>query len=196
MTGLSLCCLTDGKGWECCAAFPRRHIRHGDPSSRLYGRCLKHRRTQCSSPAALARNKADVAVRGKMKRGTAKESERQTTKKAKRLGRIRPTGNLRTLLRRLRSTFEVILAKSAQGKLFVTTMKTIDCFLEKPSINAQRTVASQLPTSSSYLPTARQACPSRRGCLKSVRPCTPVQAKTSPRAGFAAMSGIGQVGSW
>jgi hypothetical protein len=38
--------------------------------------------------------------------------------------------------------------------------------------------------------------PVSAGCLKSVRPCTPVQAKTSPRAGFAAMSGIGQVGSW
>ena len=115
MAGLSHCCLTDGKGWECGAAFQRRHIRHGDSTAPLYGRCLKHRTAQCSSAASLANQKAADAARCKMRQGTAKESERQTTKKAKRLGRIRPTGNLRTLLRRLRSTFEVILAKSARA---------------------------------------------------------------------------------
>jgi hypothetical protein len=111
--GQSLCCLTNGNGWECGAPFPRRHIRLGDASSPLYVRCLKHRMSQYSSDAAIGRRKAHMAVTRKMKRGTAKESERQTKKKTKQLGRILPTGDVRKLLRRLRPTFEGILAKSA-----------------------------------------------------------------------------------
>ncbi len=193
MTGLSSCCLTDGKGWECRAAFPRRHIRHGDASSKLYGRCLKHRVAQYSSPAALARQKDTDAARGKMRRGTAEESERQAKKKAKHLGRILPTGNLRTLLRRLRSKFKGILAKSAQGKLFVTTMKTIDCFLEMPVIQRPKDCRVAVVDGELMSPDGETGLPVSAGLFQIGTACTPAQAKTSHA--HAAISGTGQVGS-
>jgi hypothetical protein len=193
MAGESRCALK-GKRWECGAPFQREHIRHGDPTAPLYLRCFKHRSAQIASPASLAGKKATDAVRDKKKQGTAKESERQKTRKAKQRNRIRPTGNLRTLLRRLRPTFKEILAKSAQGKLFVTTMKTIDCFLEKPVNEQDCAVACfdvELMSSD-----GETGLPVWTGLFQIGTACTPVQAKTSPRAGFAAMSGIGQVGSW
>jgi hypothetical protein len=124
--GQSLCCLTDGKGWECRAAFPRQHILHGDPSSKLHGKCLKHRLSQYSSSTARANHTARRAVYRKMRQGTAKESERQKKKRAKKLGRSIPTGDLRKFLRLLRPTFADKLAETARGKLFAATMETID----------------------------------------------------------------------
>ncbi len=132
MAGTSLCRQRNSRGWVCGEPFPRQHIRPGDASSRLFVNCFKHRMAQMSSPESIARTRAAAAVSDKMKRHTVKESERQIKKKAKQCGRPVPSGDLRELLRRLRHKFAAILAKSAHGKLFAGTMKTIDRFLEMP----------------------------------------------------------------
>jgi hypothetical protein len=195
MAGQSLCTLTDGKGWECCAPFPRRHIRHGDPTSKLHTKCFKHRGVQYSSPASLARQKASMAVVNKMKQGTPEESERQKRKKAKQLGRELPTGDLRKLLRRLRPTFREILAKSGHGKLFAATMETIDRFFEMPLNQRPYDCPVAVFDVELMSPDGMTGLPVSAGLFQIGTACTPVQAKTSPRAGFAAMSGTGQVGS-
>ena len=105
--------------------FPREHIRHGDSTAKLYVRCLKHSREQCSSAAALARQKAVAAAR-------TQQDERQTIKQEKQLGRPLPAGNLRKLLCRLRPAFAAKLAETAQGKLFAATMMKIDGFFQMP----------------------------------------------------------------
>jgi len=197
MAGQSLCTLTDGKGWECCAPFPRRHIRHGDPTSRLYTQCFQHRAMQYSSrsPASLARHRASLAVVDKKKRGTPEESERQKKKKAKQHGRILPTGDLRTLLLRLRPAFDELLAKSVHGKLFVATMETIDRFFEMPLNQRPNDCRVAVFDVELMSPDGKKGLPVSAGLFEVGTACTPVQAKTSPRAGFAAMSGTGQVGS-
>ena len=91
--------------------FPREHIRHGDSTAKLYVRCLKHSREQCSSAAALARQKAVAAAR-------TQQDERQTIKQETQLGRPLPAGNLRKLLC---PAFAAKLAETAQGKLFAAT---------------------------------------------------------------------------
>jgi hypothetical protein len=85
---------------------------------------------QYSSAASLARQKEATAVYNNKKQGTAKESERQKSKKARQLGREVPAGDLRALLQDLRPTFAATLAKTAQGRLFATTMKTIDEYFQ------------------------------------------------------------------
>ena len=114
-----------------------------------------------------------------MKRGTAKESERQKRKKARQHGRILPTGNLRTLLRRLRPTFEGILAKSAQGKLFVTTMKTIDCFLEMPLNQRPKDCSIAVADVELMSADGETGLPVSAGLFQIGTACRPVQAKTS-----------------
>ncbi len=113
MAGESLCRHTDGRSWVCGAPFPRQHIRPGDASSRLFVTCLKHRMAQMSSPESIARKRAAGIENSKMRRGTAKESERQIQKKAKQLGRPVPTGDLRELLRRVRHTFALQLRSNS-----------------------------------------------------------------------------------
>ncbi len=196
MAGQSLCRQSDGRSWVCGAAFPRRHIRPGDASSRLFVKCLKHRVAQMSSAESIARTKAAVAVNDKMKRRTAKESERQKKKKAKQLGRPVPTGDLRELLRRLRHTFAAILAKSAQGKLFAATMERIDRFFKMPVNERPEDCAVACFDVELMSSDGETGLPVWTGLFQIGTACAPVQAKTSPRAGFAAMSGIGQVGSW
>jgi hypothetical protein len=130
MAGESLCNQSNGNGWRCDKQFPRTHVRFGDPNSELHKKCPQHRTGQCSSAASLARQKEATAERNKLKRGTKKESERQKTKKAKQLDREVPAGDLRALLRGLGPTFRAKLAKTAQGRLYVTTMETIDAYFQ------------------------------------------------------------------
>ncbi len=110
----------------CGAPFSREHIRHGDSTAPLYGKCFRHRTAQSLSPAALARQKENDAARRKMRRGTPEESKRQANKRAKKLARPIPTGDLRKFLRLLRPAFTAKLAETAHGKLFAATMETID----------------------------------------------------------------------
>jgi hypothetical protein len=170
-------------------------MRHGDSTSKLYRKCPKHRNLQCSSAASLARQAASRAVAHKKKRRTPEESERQKKKKAKQLGRTLPTGDLRTLLRRLRPKFGEILAKSAHGKLFTATMETIDRFFEMPLNQRPRDCRVAVFDVELMSPDGMTGLPVSAGLFEVGTACTPVQAKMSPRAGFAAMSGTGQVGS-
>ena len=190
-----LVCNHYGKRSQCGKPFPRTHLRFGDPTSMLHKRCPQHRTAQSSSAASLARQKEDTAVRDKLKQGTKEESERQKKKKAKQLGRILPTGDLRTLLRRLRPTFGEILAKSGHGKLFAATMETIDRFFEMPLNQRPRDCRVAVFDVELMSPDGMTGLPVSSGLFEVGTACTPVQAKTSPRAGFAAMSGTGQVGS-
>ena len=136
-----------------------------------------------------------MAVYRKMRQGTAKESERQKKKRAKKLGRSIPTGDLRKFLRRLRLTFAAKLAGTAQGKLFAATMKEIDRVLEMPLHQRPKDCAVAVFDVEMLHPDSKTGLPVSAGLFEVGTACTPVQAKTSPRAGFAAMSGTGQVGS-
>ena len=145
--------------------------------------------------ACVPRAAESEQVVDQMKRGTPEESERQKKKKAKQLGRILPTGDLRTLLRRLRPTFGEILAKSGHGKLFAATMETSDRFFEMPLNQRPKDCAVAVFDVELMSPDGMTGLHVSAGLFEVGTACTPVQAKTSPRAGFAAMSGTGQVGS-
>jgi hypothetical protein len=123
-----------------------------------------------------------------LKRGTKEESERQKIKKAKQLDRELPAGDLRALLENLRPTFRTTLAQTAPGRLYVTTMQKIDAYF-------QMSVDERPDDCGVAVFDVELVSPDRKtGLPVSAGLCTPDQSRTYPRASFAAVSGIGQVG--